>query len=248
MFFERLTFADLALKFPFTLKGDTRIELHPPEFYPGDIRFDVSVSKKRQEALLKNFPIRLTGFSFDTRGIRPAESGFFPLDVPGIEPADKARFALMLQLDFGLTGRSRLQGQGAGLRCSAGLGSRPEGKLAFGIKLPPSTGNRREIGIQGVLLIRFRDFMFKKLKLADQDRPRYVLLLSDFQLAFLSRQLPPGGSFSMLLFVDPHGKGAGDQSNLGWFLAYRKDADAGRQNGDARGPRRERRRKRRVAL
>ena len=227
--FERLAFADLALKFPFTLKGDNRIELHPPEFYPGDIRFDVSVSKKRQEALLKNFPIRLTGFSFDTRGIRPAESGFFPLDVPGIEPADKARFALMLQLDFGSTGG--LGSKVKGLDCDVLLGWDPaqKGKLAFGIKLPPSTGNRREIGIQGVLLIRFRDFMFKKLKLADQDRPRYVLLLSDFQLAFLSRQLPPGGSFSMLLFVDPHGKGAGDQSNLGWFLAYRKDADAGRR-------------------
>jgi len=227
--FERLAFADLALKFPFTLKGDNRIDLHPPEFHPGDIRFDVSVSKKRQEALLKNFPIRLTGFSFDTRGIRPAESGFFPLDVPGIEPADRARFALMLQLDFGSSGG--LGSKVKGLDCDVLLGWDPaqKGKLAFGIKLPPSTGNRREIGIQGVLLIRFRDFMFKKLKLADQDRPRYVLLLSDFQLAFLGKQLPPGGSFSTLLFVDPHGTGAGDQSNLGWFLAYRKDADAGRR-------------------
>jgi hypothetical protein len=227
--FERLAFADLALKFPFTLKGDKRIDLHPPEFYPGDIRFDVSVSKKRQEALLKNFPIRLTGFSFDTRGIQLAESGFFPLDVPGIEPADKARFALMLQLDFGSTGG--LGSKVKGLDCDVLLGWDPtqKGKLTFGIKLPPSTGNRREIGIQGVLLIRFRDFMFKKLELADQGRPRYVLLLSDFQLVFLNRQLPPGGSFSTLLFVDPDVTGAGDQSNLGWFLAYRKDADAGRR-------------------
>ena len=227
--FEKLTFADLALKFPFTLNGDNRIDLHPPEFYPGDIRFDVSLSEKRQEALLKNFPIRLTGFSFDTRGIQPAESGYFPLDVPGMQPADKARFALMLQLDFGSTGG--LGSKVKGLDCDVLLGWDPaqKGKLAFGIKLPPSTGNRREIGIQGVLLIRFRDFMFKKLKLADPGRPRYVLLLSDFQLEFLGKQLPPGGSFSTLLFVDPRGTGAGDQSNLGWYLAFTKDPDAGRQ-------------------
>lgn len=227
--FDSLGFADLQLGMQFQVKDGRVVEgSRKFLFDPGNLRFNVSFSKTRQDSLLGNFPLRLTGFVFNTReGQSVNDLGFIKVPdlIPGITPTDKPLYALTLSLSLGSAGSLVSKNEGFAIEVLAGWtpsGGSGKNAFAFGIKLPESGGGGTEIGIQGVLTLSVKDFGFAKLP----DNPKegepfvYALYLNTAILKILGTQIPPGGSFSTLLFVPFQKSTRPDLSNLGWFVAY----------------------------
>ncbi|MCB1055650.1 MAG: hypothetical protein KDD11_09085, partial [Acidobacteria bacterium] len=239
--FEKLAFADMKIGMAFELIDDRVVGRPAFVFDPGDLRFDVAVSQTRQDSLLGNFPLRLQGFTFATAPFDVTEDGFLavPDIVPGLTFVKKAIFGLNMVLRLGSMGGLTSGKEGFEIELLAGWlpsgkdPDHPDGGVVFGLKLPSSSGGEKEIGIQGVLTLSVEDFGFQKLELSNGSGFVYALFLKKSVLKILGTQIPPGGNFSLLLFV-PQAQGGGfrpDFSNTGWFVAY----EAGESSGDGDG-------------
>ncbi|MEN8174134.1 MAG: hypothetical protein ABFS23_00110, partial [Pseudomonadota bacterium] len=230
--FDSLGFADLKLGMHFSVKDGRLVEgSRGFDFDPGNLRFNVAFSQTRQDSLLGNFPLRLSGFVFNTReGQSVNDLGF--LNVPGLIPlpaglptTDAPLYALTLSLSLGSMGSLVSDSKGFAIEILAGWTPSGEGetnKLAFGIKLPESGGGGKEIGIEGVLTLSVEDFGFLKLpeNPGEGEDYLYVLYLNKAVLKILGTQIPPGFNFSTLLFVPFQNGTSPDLSNLGWFVAF----------------------------
>lgn len=92
-------------------------------------------------------------------------------------------------------------------------------KFFVGLRLPGSTGGKREISLQGVIKL-----VFKSIDLVvgrNEGRISYVLKLKNIMLKFLVLSIPPNGRTEIILFGDP--AGTGENNQLGWYAAYVKD-------------------------
>ncbi|HSR53082.1 MAG TPA: hypothetical protein VLV83_19840, partial [Acidobacteriota bacterium] len=230
--FDSLEFAELSLGMSFQVRDGRVVEgSRKFDFDPGNLRFNISFSQTRQDSLLGNFPLRLNGFVFNTReGQSVNDLGF--INVPGLVPLPSSLpttnaplYALTLSLNLGSMGSLVSETKGFAIEVLAGWTPSSNGdpnRLAFGIKLPQSTGGGKEIGIQGVLTLSMEDFGF--LKVPESASPGedflYALYLNKAVLKVLGTQIPPGLNFSTLLFIPFQGGTSPDLSNLGWFVAF----------------------------
>ena len=235
--FDSLDFADLKLGMTFQAAGSSQVTDRRFWFDPGNLRFDVSFSQTRQDSLLGNFPLRLTGFVFNTReGQSVNDLGFLQVPdlIPGITPTDKPLYALTFSLDLGSMGELVSKTRGFAIELLAGWtpsGGGTGNQFAFGLKLPESAGGGKEIGIQGVLTLSVESFGFLKLPEDSQGGDfLYALYLDKSVLKILGTQIPPGLAFSTLLFVPFQNGTRPDLSNLGWFVAF---TPTGNGNGTA---------------
>ncbi len=98
-------------------------------------------------------------------------------------------------------------------------------KFFVGLRLPGSTGGKREISLQGVIKLVFKniDLVVARNKdpISNKDRISYVLKLKNIMLKFLALSIPPNGRTEIILFGDPDGTAENNQ--LGWYAAYVKD-------------------------
>ena len=237
--FDDLAFADLSLSFTFNPNdvGPDRIPIQSFTFDPGNLRFDISISKARQDSLLGSFPLRLTGFTYTSAGVSVSDLGYLQIASPINNLSGPVIYALGFELDLGSIGglSSPLKGFSADFVAGWNPHSQYAGQVALGIKMPESSGGKLQIGIEGVLLLTIQNFEFTTLA-ANGDIPqRYVLFMRGCTLQVLGTTVPPGGNFSFVFFA-PTGESIRDTlANLGWFVAYQANSsnDAAK-NGAAR--------------
>lgn len=229
--FDDLAFAGLSLSFTFNTAniGGDNLPIQSFTFDPGDIRFDVSISKARQQSLLEYFPLRLTGFTYASGGVSISDLGYVQVASPIANLAGDVTYALMFELDLGSIGAlaSPLKGFAADL--VAGWNPQSPGKVAFGVKLPESSGGKLQIGIQGVLLLTIQNFEFTTLPAKDSTPQRYVLYMRGCTLEMFGATVPSSGSFSFVFFAPTEESASAALSNLGWFVAYAKGSNGAGQ-------------------
>jgi hypothetical protein len=92
-------------------------------------------------------------------------------------------------------------------------------KFFVGLRLPGSTGGKREISLQGVIKLVFKSIDFVVGR--NEGRVSYVLKLKNIMLKFLVLSIPPNGRTEIILFGDP--AGTAENNQLGWYAAYVKD-------------------------
>lgn len=242
--FEKLKFTGLLLNMEFTIPPDSVPPRYLPEydFDPGNLRLDVGLSKLRENSLLANFPLKVESFHYNEAGIDFAAMGYFevPTFVPGWNGAKKPKYGLAFTLDLG--GLSSILKKGApkgAIQVLAGWGPTigpddPDyepgdegGDVSFGITLGKGANGKKEIGIEGVFIVSLSDFGFQKIAIdLDGDEHEdyvYCLYLSNAYLKILGVQMPPGGNFSLVLFVPFNGKSDKvSLANLGWFVSYER--------------------------
>lgn len=242
--FEKMKFTNLLLNMEFEIPLDHVPERYLPtyKFSPGDLRVDVGLSKLRENSLLANFPLKLESFHYNEAGINFAEMGYFevPTFVPGWNGAKKPKYGLAFTLDLGpLSSLLKKGGPKGAIQILAAWGptideSDPDyeegdegGDVSFGITLGKGANGKKEIGIEGVFIVSLSDFGFQKIATdLDSDGVEdyvYCLYLSNAYLKILGTQLPPGGNFSLVLFVPFNGKSDKvSLANLGWFVSYER--------------------------
>ncbi|HYO16669.1 MAG TPA: hypothetical protein VE685_26010 [Thermoanaerobaculia bacterium] len=220
--FDALGFSDLGLIARFDIEGE-RVSSPAFEFDPGDLRLNVSVNKKRAGSLLDGFAMKLKSFLYSKRGFRPRDLGGFPIRLPrlSLPQPDSFRYGLAFELDLGSLG-GLVSGRG-GLKVDFlvgwGIGSgSPESRLYVALKLPESSGGKKEIGLQGVLRLIIEDF---KLVTADETgRTLYALKLEKCALEVMGKRLPSEGGINLFIFADPSGGVPKAISTLGWFGTF----------------------------
>ena len=220
--FDALGFSDLGLIARFDIEGG-RVSSPAFDFDPGDLRLDVSVNKKRLGSLLDGFAMKLKSFLYSKRGFRPRDLGGFPIRLPGLSlpQPDSFRYGLAFEVDLGSLG-GLVSGRG-GLKVDFlvgwGIGSgSPGNRLYVALKLPESSGGKKEIGLQGVLRLIIEDF---KLVTADETgRTLYALKLEKCALEVMGKRLPSEGGINLFIFADPSGGVPKAISTLGWFGTF----------------------------
>jgi hypothetical protein len=188
-------------------------------FDPRGLAFDTRRSKVRANSLYAKFPLKLTGmlFSAGDDDKKLNDFGYMPVKTPlGGAKIEGAWYALTFDLELGSLGA--LAGK-AGLVASIIAAWSPGKPGVFvGLRLPGSSGGKREIAIQGVLKIVFKSIEF----VVGAEPGTYLLKLKNIQLKFLVLSLPPSGQTEIIIFGDPTGTAASDTRTVAWYAAYAK--------------------------
>ena len=226
--FDDLAFADLSLSFTFdpSKVGTNKIPIQSFTFDPGDLRFDISISKARQDSLLGSFPLRLTGFTYASGGVSISDLGYLQIASPIGNLDGPVKYALGFELDLGSIGALASPLKGFAADIVAGWDPQQDGKVALGIKLPASSGGKLQIGIEGVLLLTIQNFEFTTLPARDSVPQRYVLYMHGGTLDVLGTNVPSSGAFSFVFFAPTGQSLSSALSNLGWFVAYSKGSES----------------------
>ncbi len=195
-------------------------------FDPGELHFDITASRKRG-GLLSNLPLKLKGFHLGgPNGFSLPDLGFFSFNLGGGggDQEERASFGLSFELDLGNLGAlfSKLREFRADLLFGWTSQRGKPGKFAFGIRLPESTGGRKEIGIEGVVKITVGNFALNRV----EDTKRYFLVLECCTIEVLGKKVPgPNDLLNVYLFADPQQL---DFGKVGWFVGLdRTNAAAG---------------------
>ncbi|HEU5103210.1 MAG TPA: hypothetical protein VFU22_29520 [Roseiflexaceae bacterium] len=188
-------------------------------FDPRSLTFDTRRSKVRVNSLYAKFPLKLTGmlYSAGDDDKKLNDFGYMPVKTPlGGAKIEGAWYALTFDLELGSLGA--LAGK-AGLVVSIMAAWSPGKPGVFvGLRLPGSSGGKREIAIQGVLKI-----VFKSIEFVVGDEPgSYLLKLKNIQLKFLVLSLPPSGQTEIIIFGDPKGTAESETKTVAWYAAYAK--------------------------
>ncbi|MEZ4837211.1 MAG: hypothetical protein R2873_35305 [Caldilineaceae bacterium] len=182
------------------------------------LRFDLSQSKPRPGSLYAKFPLKLLTLTRGDAQTTPDTLGYMPVKTPlAARKPDGNWYALTFELDLGSVGA--LAGS-AGIVVGVLAAWRPgEDGVYVGLRLPGSSGGKKEIALQGVLKIVFNRIEFVTVPGADVASTRYLLKLKNIVLKFMLLSIPPSGQSEIILFGDPSG---GDTKTLGWYAAYAK--------------------------
>ena len=199
-------------------------------FDAGKISCDLKKSSQRLESLYAKFPLKLTGFTAGDANQTPQQLGYLPVKTPlGGSPPGGDWYGLHFDLELGSVGA--LAGK-AGLVVSilaawsppvpAGP---PPGGVFVGLRLPGSSGGKKELTIQGLIKIAFKSMQFQVGATggAGATHYSYVLKLRNIVLRFLVFSFPPKAQTEIIIFGDPGGTGnPADEKTLGWYAAYLK--------------------------
>jgi hypothetical protein len=188
-------------------------------FDPRNLAFDTRRSKVRPNSLYAKFPLKLTGMLYSAGDDQKLNDfGYMPVKTPlGGAKIEGAWYALTFDLELGNLGA--LAGK-AGLVASIIAAWSPGKPGVFvGLRLPGSSGGKREIAIQGVLKIVFKSIEF----VVGDDPGSYLLKLKNIQLKFLVLSLPPSGQTEIIIFGDPKGSAESETKTVAWYAAYAKE-------------------------
>lgn len=217
-----LSFSNLALDMSFVW-GNVA-ETRTFTFDASRIAFDRLKSQSRVQSLYSKFPLKLTGFVAGDANTTADSLGYMPVKTPlgGSAPKDGIWYGLTFDLELGDVGA--LAGK-AGIVVSLLAAWAPggEGAVYTGLRLPGSTGGKKEISLMGVLKLVFKRIEFT----ADEDgggSMNYILKLKNVMLKFMVLSLPPNGQTEIIIFGDP--QGTQENNTLGWYAAYAKNTAA----------------------
>lgn len=234
--FDKLPFTDMiiGMSFGFDTNG---IPVLPTsdDFYfdSGNLRVDVSGSKPREDSLFSNFPIRLNSFHYAPQELDITQLGYWhvPNMIPGWGEADRPQYALAFTIDVGpLTGAYAKKRVNLAIEIIAAWApSERSGGATFGLKLGQSSDGNREFSIEGVFAIGVENFGFLKLpeRPADGEGFLYAFFIKSAYIKIMKQQIPPGGTFSFLLFVPYSGTGEVDLKAIGGYASYNGSGGGG---------------------
>lgn len=189
-------------------------------FDASELSLDIAASTARCDSLFEHFPLTLKGFAQGVLGASPTDLGYMGLQSTLTQTSlTFPWFALDFDLNLGSAGALAAEaGFVASLTAAWSPTTKDDADYAVftGLKLPGSSGSKRQISIEGLFNITFRS-----LELIAVPPDTYVLVIYGIGFKFLSFTFPPNGQVNFSLFGDPMtSKG----SSLGWYAAYAKDA------------------------
>ena len=170
------------------------------------------------------------GFAITDASQTLEKSGYMPVKTPG-KPAELGTSWYGLTYDLNLGSAGALAGS-AGLVVSILAAWNPEEEgLYIGLKLPGSSGGKKEIVIQGLLKITFKSIQFVVYPLNQDEGPAtlpiraerevgYLLKIKNVMLKFFVLSFPPSGQTEFILFGDPRDDVERQDKLLGWYAAY----------------------------
>lgn len=187
-------------------------------FDAAQLSFDLASSESRAGSFFTNFPLTVAGFTQAKQGTTPTGAGYMGLQSPlTLGALTYPWYSLNFNLNLGSPGALAAEvGFIAGLTAAWSPGGNTY-KVFTGLKLPGSTGSKREISIEGIFKITF-----KTLEILVQENNQYILVLYNIGFKFLAFTFPPSGQVNFVLFGDPNGAANGGNSSLGWYAAYAK--------------------------
>ncbi|HEX8598343.1 MAG TPA: hypothetical protein VF952_07460 [Chloroflexia bacterium] len=217
-----LRFGNLGLNMDFTFSSGA-VSGRKFAFDPDHMSFDIGNSLARTQSLYNHFPLKLTGLISAASTQMPSDLGFMQIDTPLASGGlGYPWYGLTFELNLGSVGA--LAGK-VGLVASIVAAWSPSANnynALVGLKLPGSSGSAKEISIEGVIKLTFKDLEF----LVSGDT--YILKLDNIALKVLSLSLPPNGQTDILLFGDPKQL---DNTTLGWYAAYAQKPTPPPSNG-----------------
>ncbi len=185
----------------------------------------------RQDSLLAQFPLRLTGFQIGTKDQQPQDNGFRLLETTkpnGISSANLDGgnwYALGFEMNLGSGGAL---GANGGLTADLSLAWAPGGngtaQIAPFFKLSGPGGISLSFDLEGVIKFGAKDIVLNRFKTgtADDDPEQFVMIFESIALSLLTLSFPPAGSTNVSLFGDISEQNAGAEINptLGWFGGF----------------------------
>jgi hypothetical protein len=195
-------------------------------FNPNFIAFNLEQSRSRPGSLFPNFPLRLAGLTSGPSDKGPAKLGFLPVSVDApFKGLSGIWHGLQLQLDLGTVGALAQNAGMVGLLMGAWSpgsgGTTGTYDVVLGLRLPGTGGGEGKLlSLQGILSLSISDIEFLLGETQD-NRPAYMLKMTQIALKLLGIKFPPSGNTVFFLFGDPN-QGA-PQNSLGWYAAYNKD-------------------------
>jgi len=192
-------------------------------FSAANMTFDLDKSLSRPNSLFKKFPLKLVGL-LEVDGVTntasPDSLGYMPVrtPVPGKKPeSGDAWYGLVYELNLGSAGA--LAGK-AGIVVSVLAAWKPgSGQNVYtGLRLPGSSGGKKEIPIQGILKIAFKSIEFQA---QGEEDISYLLKLKNIVLKFMTLEMPPNAQTEIIIFGDPQGQDT--EKTLAWYAAYAKE-------------------------
>ena len=185
-------------------------------FDASGVSLDLSQTVARTTSLYNRFPLTLTAILQGQEKESPASLGFMTVVTPlESQQLTYPWFGLQFSLNLGSPGALAAKAGFAATLLAAWSPSQPKYLVFAGMQLPGSTGGKRQISIEGPLVLKIGAIEFQVTP--DEN---YLLRFRNIALSLLSLQFPPGGQTEVLLFGDPRG---GASNTLGWYAAYKKD-------------------------
>jgi len=205
-------------------------------FDPNQIAYDLKRSGWRKHSLYEKFPLKFKTLRYvknDAKAL--ANSGFMPV-LSGLQSTltkddiGSNWYSLVFDLNMGSIGS--LAG-GVGLTVGVMAAWKPgEEGLYIGLKLPGSSGGKKEISIQGVLKIVFKHIQFVTYPIVakevedmtpeERQQVGYLLKLKNIVIKFFVVSFPPVGKTEIILFGDPREEVEREDKLVGWYAAYSK--------------------------
>ncbi len=216
----RLALSNLAIEMDY----DTKSRAQTFYFDPTHLGLDIDRSKARPTSLYSHFPLKLTGFLAVSSGGMPTDMGFMSVTSPLTQGVPTYPwYGLTFELELGSLGALA---EKAGFTANLIMAWSPVGgedyNVFLGLKLPGSSGNKKEISLEGLLKIKIKSIEFVAVPDTESGAISYMLRLQTISLGFLSLSFPPSGRTDFLLFGDPDA--TGDNKTLGWYAVYDKGA------------------------
>lgn len=191
-------------------------------FDASQLAFDLAASTARVGSLYQHFPLTVGGFTQAKEGTKPTDLGFMGVQSPLTQSTLQSPwYSLNFNLNLGSPGALAAQ---VGFIATLTAAWQPQsGQSASnytvftGLKLPGSSGAKREIAIEGLFNITFKTLEL----IAQPESATYILVLYNIGFKFLKFTFPPSGQVNFVLFGDPNNPSGGNAS-LGWYAAYAK--------------------------
>jgi len=227
-----LSFSGLQLLINFTLPAFSQNESDEVKdcrnfiFEPRGLIFDLKRSRVREQSLYAKFPLIFKRFIYSQGEKAIDELGFMPAITPlRSKKPESTWYAMTYDLELGTLGALT----GGTLTASILLAWTPGGKgngVYIGLKLPGSSGGKKEIVIQGVLKIVFKRIQFV-VDESNPERTSYLLKLKNIILKFFVLSFPPNAATEIIIFGDPDATAEALSANpekrsVGWYAAYSK--------------------------
>ena len=199
-------------------------------FDASHLSFDLAGSTPRSGSFFRHFPLTIAGFTQAKEGVAPADLGYMGVQTPLAQSTlEYPWFSLNFNVNLGSPGALAAEaGFVASLTAawSPNTGRDPSNYTVFiGLKLPGSSGAKREISLQGIFNITFKTLEIVVPAAANT----FILVLYNIGFKFLSFTFPPTGQVNFVLFGNPDAPGG--NTSLGWYAAYAKPGSGGGSDG-----------------
>jgi hypothetical protein len=216
-----LPFTGLDLAVDFVLKPDGSAAGRELSLKPETLSFTRSDTvAPRPGSFTHGFPVTLSGFMYDEKGLGGSRLGGSPLNSPMLTAISTPapQYALVFTLPLGSLGALSSVHISLDAQLILGWGASAtvpdDDAVALHVRLPAVTPGFKGFNLQGVISTKFGDANLVRLEKV------YAILFNNVSLAVAGFQLPPGVVLDFILFADPKEGSKPSLKNLGWFLAY----------------------------